>query len=96
MFLADLNSYGAVGRGVLSGSSPIGILRGDVTTDIMQELPLSMIPTFAVPFWIIFSHHLTHQITETRRRQLKNLRHNKALHLTAFPLRSKAAGELGS
>jgi hypothetical protein len=42
------------------------------------------------------SHHLTHQITETRRRQLKNLRHNKALHLTAFPLRSKAAGELGS
>ena len=43
----------AVGGGVLSGSSPIGILRGDVTTDILLELPLSMIPTFAVPFWIV-------------------------------------------
>jgi hypothetical protein len=43
----------AVGGGVLSGSSPIGILHRDVTTDVMQELPLSMIPTFAVPFWII-------------------------------------------
>jgi len=39
--------------GVLSGRSPVGLLRGDVTTDVMQELPLSMIPTFAVPFWII-------------------------------------------
>ncbi len=37
----------------LSGRSPIGFLRGDVTTDVMQELPLSMIPTFAVPFWIV-------------------------------------------
>jgi hypothetical protein len=51
--LGLLDFIGAVGGGVLSGSSPIGILRGDVTTDIMQELPLSMIPTFAVPFWII-------------------------------------------
>ena len=51
--LGLLDFVGAVGGGVLSGSSPIGILRGDVTTDIMQELPLSMIPTFAVPFWII-------------------------------------------
>jgi hypothetical protein len=44
---------GAIGGGVLAGSSPIGILRGEVTTDIMQKLPLSLIPTFAVPFWII-------------------------------------------
>jgi hypothetical protein len=51
--LGRLDFVGAVGGGVLSGSSPIGILRGDVTTDIMQELPLSMIPTFAVPFWIV-------------------------------------------
>jgi hypothetical protein len=51
--LGLLDFIGAVGGGVLSGSSPIGILRGDVTTDIMQELPLSMIPTLAVPFWII-------------------------------------------
>ena len=42
-----------IGGGVLSGSSSMGILRGDVTTDTMLELPLSMIPTFAVPFWIV-------------------------------------------
>ena len=51
--LGLLDFVGAIGGGVLSGNSPIGILRGDVTADIMQELPLSMIPTFAVPFWII-------------------------------------------
>ena len=51
--LGLLDFVGAIGGGVLSGNSPIGILRGDITADIMQELPLSMIPTFAVPFWII-------------------------------------------
>jgi hypothetical protein len=51
--LGLLDFVGAVGGGVLSGSSPIGILRGDVTTDILLELPLSMIPTFAVPCWIV-------------------------------------------
>jgi hypothetical protein len=51
--LGLLDFVGAIGGGVLSGSSPLGLLRGDVTTDIMQELPLSMIPTFAVPFWIV-------------------------------------------
>ena len=51
--LGLLDFVGAVGGGVLSGSSPIGMLRGEVTTDIMQELPLSMIPTFAVPCWIV-------------------------------------------
>lgn len=51
--LGLLDFVGAIGGGVLSGNSPIGILRGEVTADIMQELPLSLIPTFAVPFWII-------------------------------------------
>src|SRR5512138_1783012 len=51
--LGLLDFVGAIGGGVISGSSPIGILRGEVTTDIMQELPLSLIPTFAVPFWIV-------------------------------------------
>jgi hypothetical protein len=51
--LGLLDFVGAIGGGVLAGNSPIGILRGDVATDIMQQLPLSMIPTFAVPFWII-------------------------------------------
>ncbi len=51
--LGLLDFVGAIGGGVLSGRSPIGFLHGAVTTDIMQELPLSLIPTFAVPFWII-------------------------------------------
>jgi hypothetical protein len=51
--LGLLDFVGAIGGGVLAGSSPIGILRGDITTDIMQRLPLSLIPTFGVPFWII-------------------------------------------
>jgi hypothetical protein len=51
--LGLLDFVGAIGGGVLGGDSPIGILRGDVTANIMQQLPLSLIPTFAVPFWII-------------------------------------------
>ena len=51
--LGLLDFVGAIGGGVLSSGGPMGILRGDVTSAIMQELPLSMIPTFAVPFWIV-------------------------------------------
>lgn len=51
--LGLLDFVGAIGGGVLSGGTSIGILHGHVTSDIMQELPLSMIPTFAVPFWIV-------------------------------------------
>jgi hypothetical protein len=51
--LGLLDFVGAVGGGVMSGSSPIGILRGSVPTDVMQRLPLSLIPTFGVPFWIV-------------------------------------------
>ena len=51
--LGLLDLAGAIASGVLSGSSPAGILRGDVTTDVMQQFPLSLIPTFGVPAWII-------------------------------------------
>ena len=51
--LGLLDLVTAIGSGVLSGSSPIGALHGPVTTDIMQELPLSLIPTFFVPAWVI-------------------------------------------
>jgi hypothetical protein len=51
--LGLLDFVGAIGGGLLGGRSPIGILGSDVTTDILQQLPLSLIPTFAVPFWII-------------------------------------------
>jgi hypothetical protein len=64
--LGLLDFVGAIGGGVLSGGSPIGILRGDVTADIMQRLPLSLIPTFAVPFWIVL-----HVISLIQVRKLK-------------------------
>jgi hypothetical protein len=51
--LGLLDLVTAIASGVLSGSSPIGVLHGPVSTDIMQELPLSLIPTFAVPAWVI-------------------------------------------
>jgi hypothetical protein len=51
--LGLLDLAGALFFGVLSGNSPIGILRGGVTTDVVQRFPLSLIPTFGVPAWII-------------------------------------------
>ena len=51
--LGLLDFVGAIGSGVLSGNNPLGVLRGDVATDAMLLLPLSIIPTFAVPAWIL-------------------------------------------
>jgi len=51
--LGLLDLVTAIATGVLSGSSPLGLLRGPVTANIMQQLPLSLIPTFAVPAWIV-------------------------------------------
>ena len=39
----------AVSSGVLHGRSPIGLLAGSVTTDVVARYPLSVIPTFLVP-----------------------------------------------
>ena len=43
----------AVTSGVLHSSTPLGILRGPVTTDIMAFYPLSLIPTFLVPLALL-------------------------------------------
>lgn len=51
--LGLIDFVGAIGGGVLSGRSPIAIFHTGVSTDIMQSLPLSLIPTFGVPFWIV-------------------------------------------
>jgi hypothetical protein len=51
--LGLLDFVGAIGSGVLAGDNPIGLLRGPITTEIMQRLPLSIIPTFGVPAWIL-------------------------------------------
>jgi len=47
-----LDFVGAYATAVLTGSSAIGILAGDTTSDILAQFPLSLFPTFLVPFWI--------------------------------------------
>ena len=44
----------AVSLGVLASPTPVGILAGDVTTRLMAVFPLSLIPTFLVPLFLIF------------------------------------------
>ncbi len=44
----------AVSLGVLASASPVGVLAGDVTTRLMGQFPLSLIPTFFVPLLLIF------------------------------------------
>jgi hypothetical protein len=51
--LGLIDFVGAIGGGVLSGESPLGLLRGPVSPDVMLRLPLSLIPTFGVPVWTI-------------------------------------------
>lgn len=43
----------AVSLGVLASATPVGILAGDVTTQLMGQFPLSLIPTFFVPLLLI-------------------------------------------
>jgi hypothetical protein len=44
----------AVSLGVLASQTPVGVLAGDVTTRLMGQFPLSLIPTFFVPLFLIF------------------------------------------
>lgn len=44
----------AVTLGILASPSPLGVLAGEVTTQMMGTFPLSLIPTFFVPLLIIF------------------------------------------
>jgi len=45
---------GAIGTGALSSNSAIGIVADSAARVSMGSLPLSLIPTFAVPLWTIF------------------------------------------
>jgi hypothetical protein len=51
--LGSLDLVLAVSLGVLASRTPIGILAGDVTTRLMGQFPLSLIPTFFVPLLLI-------------------------------------------
>lgn len=48
-----LDFAGAICFGVLGASTPYGLLAGEATTNIMNVMPLSLIPTFGVPFFIV-------------------------------------------
>jgi len=50
--LADF--VGAIGTGALSSNSSIGLVAYDAGRVSLGSLPLSLIPTFAVPLWTIF------------------------------------------
>ena len=54
--LGMLDLVMAVTLGVLSWASPLGVLAGDVTTLIMGQFPLSLIPTFFMP--VLFICHI--------------------------------------
>ncbi len=45
---------GAIGTGVLTSTSSIGFLSDGAAHASLGALPLSLVPTFAVPLWIIF------------------------------------------
>jgi hypothetical protein len=51
--LGSLDLVLAISLGVLSSPTPVGILAGDVTTRLLGQFPLSLIPTFFVPLLLI-------------------------------------------
>jgi hypothetical protein len=48
-----LDLVNAVALGVLYSDSRIGLLATDVSTDLMEELPMVLIPAFGVPFTLV-------------------------------------------
>ena len=51
--LGSLDLVMAVSLGVLASATPMGVLAGDVTTRLMGQFPLSLIPTLFVPLLLI-------------------------------------------
>ena len=51
--LGSLDLVSAMTLGVLASASPVGVLAGDVSTRLMGQFPLSLIPTFFVPLLLI-------------------------------------------
>ncbi len=64
-----IDFVGAIGTGVLTSSSSLGVLAGEASHASMGALPLSLVPTFAVPLWIIFHAISLLQLRRTARRR---------------------------
>jgi hypothetical protein len=56
----------ALGTGVLTSNSSIGIFAPATRMPSMGEIPLSLIPTFAVPLWIIIHSASLLQLRQAR------------------------------
>jgi len=57
---------GAIGTGVLTSNSSLGLLADGAPHANLGALPLSLVPTFAVPLWTIFHMSSLLQLRETR------------------------------
>ena len=62
-----LDFLGAVGMGVLSSNNAIGLVADSAARVSLGSLPLSLIPTFAVPLWTIFHIASLLQLARTAR-----------------------------
>ena len=49
-----LDFVGAIGTGVLTSTTGFGFVASDAPRASLGALPLSLVPTFAVPLWIMF------------------------------------------
>jgi hypothetical protein len=67
--LGMLDFAGAVGTGVLAGGTFPSLVEGGISTSPLVELPLALIPGFAVPLWICLHLAAFAQIRAARRRE---------------------------
>ncbi len=75
--LGILDLVMAVSLGVLASASPLGILAGEITTQVMGKFPLSLIPTFFVPLLIIFHLIALGRVRQLTRRSSESLETGK-------------------
>lgn len=78
--LGSLDLVLAVTLGVLASATPIGVLAADVTTRLMGQFPLSLIPTFFVPLLLIFHLICLISVDKSREQTASGQRH-AACHL---------------
>jgi hypothetical protein len=62
-----MDFLGAVATGVATGEGPLGIFRSEISGAALQHYPLSLIPTFLVPVWILAHLASLAQLARIRR-----------------------------
>lgn len=69
-WLGILDLIAAVSLGIFNSNSPLGILASGATTQLMGSFPLSLIPTFLVPLFLIFHLITLARLRDDQRKQL--------------------------